>query len=191
MTTEITAPEAPKEMERKRISIFRSTELTSLAETMERSASTAPQALEGIDRVVNAGLHDGLIAKVAFRQEGPIGLSLIHCWFKKGVPLPPHSHNVDCLYYIISGSLKFGTEKLGPGDGMMVPADAVYSFTAVGDEGVEFLEIRNHTMFDVKSRSLSKVAWDKYVSRVEENRDAWRQSSLSPLEQRKMAAESE
>ena len=28
-----------------------------------------------------------------------------YIWFKSGYVLPPHSHDGDCLYYILAGSL--------------------------------------------------------------------------------------
>ena len=40
------------------------------------------------------------------------GFGLTHVWFKEGYALPLHSHDCDCLYYVIAGSLKMGTEEL-------------------------------------------------------------------------------
>src|SRR5579872_3189024 len=54
--------------------------------------------------------------------------SLTHVWFKKDFPLPLHSHDADCLYYIIAGSLRLGTEDLGPRDCFFVPADVPYAY---------------------------------------------------------------
>ena len=49
-----------------------------------------------------------------------------------------HSHSVDALYYIVSGSLKLGTEWMGAGDGFWLSGDTPYTYTA-GPEGLEIV----------------------------------------------------
>jgi len=45
-----------------------------------------------------------------------------YVWFKSGYPLPIHSHDIDCFYQIFAGSMRVGSEELGKGDGVMIPA---------------------------------------------------------------------
>jgi hypothetical protein len=35
-----------------------------------------------------------------------------YAWFKSGYPLPLHSHDADCYYLVIAGSMKVGSEVL-------------------------------------------------------------------------------
>ena len=89
---------------------------------------------------------DGTTVKLLFSMPG---MSLTHAWFKSGFPLPRHSHDTDCLYYIVAGSIRIGTEELGKGDGFFVGADVPYAYTP-GADGVEILEFRASNAFDIK-----------------------------------------
>jgi mannose-6-phosphate isomerase-like protein (cupin superfamily) len=100
---------------------------------------------------------------------------LVYLWFKKDFPLPLHSHNVDCMYFVIAGSLRMGDEVLGPRDSFFVPADAPYTYRA-GPEGVEVLEIRQSDHWDFKSHAKNAAFYDKAVETVAANRDLWRQA---------------
>ena len=62
------------------------------------------------------------------------GFSLARVWFKPECPLPRHSLDRDCLYYIVAGSLQLGTQELGPRDSFILPANVPFSYT-VGPEG--------------------------------------------------------
>jgi quercetin dioxygenase-like cupin family protein len=86
---------------------------------------------------------------VPFRQEGPGGFSLVTVDFGPGFLLPRHSHDSDCLYYVIGGSLIMGTRELGPGDGFFLPADQAYAYRA-GPQGLRLLEFRHQASFDMK-----------------------------------------
>jgi quercetin dioxygenase-like cupin family protein len=86
---------------------------------------------------------------VPFRQEGPGGFSLVTVEFGPGFLLPRHSHDSDCLYYIVAGELIMGTRTLGPGDGFFLPADQPYAYRA-GPQGVKLLEFRHQASFDIK-----------------------------------------
>ena len=127
--------------------------------------------LHFLSQLTDAGIDDGTVTKVLFRDENS-GMSLTYAWFKRGFPLPRHRHNVNCLYYIVSGDLKLGNKLLSAGDGFMVPADTVYSYVP-GDEGVEVLEFRTAASFDIRFRS-SESAWEKLISMAISNRNAWR-----------------
>lgn len=115
-----------------------------------------------------AGYDHGAQSRVIFAG---FGLSIVLVWFKRAFPLPLHSHDADCFYYILGGSLRLGTESLGLGDGFFVPATVPYTYTA-GDEGVELLEIRPTDLFDYRDRS-SVAFWNKAVKTVADNQDVW------------------
>lgn len=83
--------------------------------------------------------RSGIDTRVLVRDAG--GFSLLYLGIKPNFPLPRHSHDVDCLYYMISGSAVMGNRTLGPGDSFFVPADAPYQYDA-GPDGAEVLEIR-------------------------------------------------
>jgi len=116
-----------------------------------------------------AGVDEGQTVKLLFSAPG---FSLTYAWFKSGFPLPRHSHNADCLYYIVAGSLTLGTETLGAGDGFFVPADAAYAYTP-GPEGVEVLEFRNTDHFNIKFLAGSGAFWAKALETVRAERPGW------------------
>jgi hypothetical protein len=126
--------------------------------------------LEGLTSVLKAGYSDGEEIKVLCNIPG---FSLVYSWFKPGFPLPLHSHNADCLYYIVSGSLRLGTEDLGPRDTFFVPCDVPYTYK-VGPEGLEILEFRHETHFNFVNLAKGQPFWDRAVKAVEENREDWK-----------------
>ena len=72
--------------------------------------------LDGMIRAINPGVSETLL----FSQKGPQGMSLVHVWFGANMPLFRHSHPRfgDCLYYIITGEVRLGSQVLGAGDGV-------------------------------------------------------------------------
>jgi mannose-6-phosphate isomerase-like protein (cupin superfamily) len=128
-----------------------------------------PVAAEGAKRAMEAGLDVGSELKLLFEMPG---FSLVHAWFKSGFPLPRHTHNCDCLYYIVSGSLHLGTEDLGPGDGFFVGKDVPYSY-GPGPNGVEVLEFRATNKFDIKVLADNSLFWDSAVKLAQQQRPAW------------------
>jgi quercetin dioxygenase-like cupin family protein len=86
---------------------------------------------------------------VLFKGAGDDGFSLVQAWFGPHYVLPRHSHDGDCLYYVLSGSLKMGSQELQAGDGFFVPDGAPYGYEA-GPDGVEVLEFRTRTSFGMK-----------------------------------------
>jgi quercetin dioxygenase-like cupin family protein len=126
---------------------------------------------------------DGLSAKVLVRQrpeEG--GFSLLYLWFKPHYPLTRHSHDCDCMYYVISGSLIMGRQVLRAGDSFFVPADAPYQYDA-GPEGVEVLEVRRGvehfatTMLPTPAQRLESMR-----AAVGSNSEGWSEMTQSPTE---------
>lgn len=130
----------------------------------------SPVQREGMDKVLAAGYTDGDEVKVLVDLPG---FSLTHVWFKAGYPLPLHSHNADCLYYIIAGSIRLGTEELGPRDSFFVPSDVPYAYKP-GPEGVELLEIRQQGHFNFVNLAKSMAFWDKAAEQAAANREAWK-----------------
>ena len=125
--------------------------------------------VDGINRLTAAGFNDGNLVKVLFSMPG---MSLTYAWFKSGFPLPLHSHNAECLYYIVAGSLKIGTEELGAGDGFFVGPDVPYAYTP-GPQGVEVLEFRTADSFDIRFLGKTKTYWDKALKTLEDVRSSW------------------
>lgn len=147
-----------------------------------RKSDTVPLDASGLMEYVNfpvdlasaleqRGLtgQEGNFSEVLFK--GPI-FSLIRARFESNFPLPPHSHDKDCLYYVTKGSLYFGNVEIGEGEGFLVPANIRYSYRP-GPEGVEVLEFRNEGGFDMCFPSLKADAWQKLAATIGENKDNW------------------
>lgn len=132
-------------------------------------AGITPIIQAGIEAAQAEGASDGDLIKVLFCMPG---MSLTYAWLKSGYPLPLHTHNSDCLYFILAGSLKMGTEELGAGDGFFVGSDVPYSYTP-GPEGVEVLEFRTAESFDIRFKGKTKAFWDKTAAAVKRERPNW------------------
>ena len=130
-----------------------------------------PEQLPAIDVCMQAGIADGADTRLVFRGGG---MSIVNVWFKTAYPLPLHTHNCDCLYYIIGGTLRLGTEELGTGDGFFVPANVPYTYTP-GEHGVELVEFRNSESFDLKGRTTAAF-WAKALSVTKQNHEASQQA---------------
>jgi quercetin dioxygenase-like cupin family protein len=114
----------------------------------------------------------GQAVKVLFKGEGPDGFSLVHVRFEPGFRLFRHSHSSDCLYVVIGGEAHMGTRVMRPGDGFFVRAEAPYAYTA-GPEGVEVLEFRDTTSFDIKFRDTTVEDWKPVAEAVAANGELW------------------
>lgn len=128
-------------------------------------------------RAVAAGLDQGEHLRVLISMPG---FSLTHVWFKKHYPLPLHSHDADCLYYIIAGSLRIGNETLGPRDGFFIPADMPYAYIP-GDDGVELLEFRHSTHFTFVNHANGSAFWNKAIQTAQANAEDWRSAKRPVL----------
>ncbi|EHJ60759.1 hypothetical protein NSU_2268 [Novosphingobium pentaromativorans US6-1] len=129
------------------------------------------------NQVKESGLNDA--AEIKYLVKLP-GFSVTHVWFKHDYPLPLHSHNADCLYYIVAGTIRLGSQTLGPRDSFFVPCDVPYQFRP-GAEGVELLEIRHVTEVNLRHFSKSETFWQKALETVLANRDSWRDAKKPPL----------
>lgn len=171
----------PDSQDRQGLKIFRSADAPTLEETgMMAPTTMAPVAAERVGGHVDA-YNDGAELRVLYGRPGDAGSpSLVHVWFKPNYPLPRHTHDVDCLYYVVSGSLTMGKQELCPGDGFFVPADAPYQYTA-GPEGVEVLEFRNERAFDIKVTEDDPARWDAMIRTVDEQREGWQALQVHPI----------
>jgi len=167
---------------RRGISIFRAEEATPIMETdfMAMPQMTEEQqAARGPEIYMSSA--PGTDVRVAVRQtpeEG--GFSILHVWFKGDYPVPRHTHDADCLYYIVSGSAIMGAQTLRTGDGFFIPAGAPYGYTA-GPEGVELLEIRHGvTQFDIEILESNAGKWAAMADTIASHRDAWEADAVSP-----------
>jgi hypothetical protein len=156
--------------DRPRFAIFRRGEGRGFEEVDAMYAEpAAPVNLEGWPKLAEAGYNDGHETKLLFAIPG---FSLTHVWFKSGLPLPRHSHNVDCLYYVVAGSLRMGTDELGPGDGFFIGADVPYAYVP-GDQGLEILEFRATDRFSLKFLADNPAFWARAVEEAGRRREGW------------------
>jgi quercetin dioxygenase-like cupin family protein len=132
-----------------------------------------PEVLEQID--MNA-LMAGEFVRVLFKGAGPDGFSLISARFAPGYRLPRHSHSADCLYYVVAGEAHLGARVLGPGEGFFVKAEAPYTYTA-GPAGVEVLEFRLATTFDIKIRDTTLEQWKPVADAISAHGEEWAASA--------------
>ena len=154
----------------KRFQIFRRSEARSYAEEPVMYVEPTTQvASEGWPKIRDAGYNDGNEVKLLYSAAG---FSLTYVWFKSGLPLPLHSHDADCLYYILSGSLKLGTDMLGAGDGFFVGKDVPYSYIP-GEQGLEILEFRDSNRFNIKFLASNPAFWENAAEEIRGRRAAW------------------
>jgi mannose-6-phosphate isomerase-like protein (cupin superfamily) len=161
-----------------KIQIFRAVDAPELSETTAMTVKPmTPEQRAGLTKVVEAGYGEGGETKLLVNQPG---FSLTHAWFKKDYPLLLHSHDSDCLYYIVSGTLQMGTEALAAGDSFFVPGGAAYTYRP-GPDGVEVLEFRHATSFDFVNLAKNPAFYDKAAATVAENHEDWLTAKRPPL----------
>lgn len=134
-----------------------------------QSMPVKPETQQWAAKAVEAGVKQGHENRLLFSGAG---FSLVYAWFKSGYPLPRHTHNSDCLYYVVAGSLRLGDQELGKGDGFFVGGDVPYSYVA-GPEGVEILEFRAVEDFDINMLANNSRFWERVVKVVEERSEDW------------------
>ena len=125
-----------------------------------------------------AGHDDGLTLHLLYRQPG--GFSLIMVWVKPNFPLPRHSHDTDCMYYVATGSIVMGDKVLRAGDGFFVPRDCLYIYSA-GPEGAEVLEIRCGP--DVVNSYVPTIPGKRFETDLEvvkANAEHWKEMKAGP-----------
>lgn len=137
---------------RRGITLFRGTGAPGLFEsnTMSLPETDAnDQAALAADGPRNPDIALGGHDEVLFRGDGEDGFSLVRAWFGPHYVLPRHTHDGDCLYYVLEGSLTMGRKSLDAGDGFFAPHGAPYAYEA-GPDGVVVLEFRARTSFGMK-----------------------------------------
>lgn len=166
---------APEPAARKRLHIFRAADATPVQDHMP---------VLGIDAGVMAGLqmlnaanptddpNHGAQTVVLFKEPGESGMSLTYVWFKSDYILPRHSHDTDCLYYVMAGELMIGKQTLRKGDGMFIPAGAGYTYQA-GTSGVEVLEFRSATRFSFLFKNNTPAHWQQIADVLRDNGEKW------------------
>lgn len=167
---------------RKGVKIFRAADAVELHRTDFMDPPTMSDAARaGLGEVIAAGAAAGADVRVLHRSTPDTGgFSLVHCWFKAEYPLPRHSHDADCMYYVISGEAHMGNQCLRAGDSFFVPAGAPYGYTP-GPEGVEILEIRKDCdRFDMQIPDVGEARWRAMAETSATHRDEWTAQQVSP-----------
>ena len=159
------------------LKIFRGADAPSLDEAGHMAyVDDDPVILGGAAKLGEAGIGEGAVLKCLFSG---FGFSLHYVWFKPGYPLPLHSHDSDCLYYIISGDIRMGTEAMGEGDGFFLPAGTPYTYT-IGEKGVELLEFRTQEDFDIQFKGKTDAYWEKLLEKLKAEQPKWKEA-LPPV----------
>lgn len=156
-----------------RFAVYRKADAQSFCATScMAKVGLTPAILDGIESAMTEDAGDGQQVKLLFSMPG---MSLTYVWFKSGLPL--HRHDGDCLYCVIAGNLKVGTEALGPGDGFFVGGELPYAHIA-GPLGVEVLEFRSTDSFDVCLFGKTVAFWDKTTAAIKVERETWADQRL-------------
>jgi len=128
-----------------------------------------PSILRGLKQVRETADCGGATAMTLFSMPT---LHVSYVWFKSGYPLPLHSHDADCYYLVIAGSMRVGTETLEKGDGVLIPGGAPYTVHP-GEDGVEFLEMRTSPDYDTHYRAKTDTYWDRVRDTRIARKDVW------------------
>jgi mannose-6-phosphate isomerase-like protein (cupin superfamily) len=173
-TTQAPAATPTARPDRDRIAIFRHAEAPPIAETGIMTPPTLPAGTaEFIDKFDFTALDEGSDVRVLFRHQDEGGFSLVYAWFAPDYLLPSHSHSADCMYYVLSGEAILGSHVVGQGDGFFVPAGRPYRYRA-GNKGVEVLEFRHETAFDMRITESKQARWEEMFKIASSHREAWR-----------------
>jgi hypothetical protein len=157
--------------------VFRARDAVDYAEDGVMYVTPATEAQQsGMAALQEAGMMEGSAVKLLYARPG---MSLTYVWFRSGFPLPLHSHSADCLYFIVAGSLKIGTEELGPGDGFFLGTDVPYTYVP-GEKGVEVLEFRTSDHFDFKALAKNPDYWEKAVASLIAEKGKWPAEATPP-----------
>lgn len=163
-----------------RMRIFRASEAYELDETIMPMAGVDDNVLAGFQQVAGSGLENGHRVRCLFQDKTGTGMSLVHIWYKSGFVLPPHKHDTDCVYYVIAGEIHAGNAVVGQGDGLFIPKDHDYTYTA-GPEGVELLEFRSAATFNIMLNGKDPDQWTRIAAAAEANAEAWKSQTKPPV----------
>jgi mannose-6-phosphate isomerase-like protein (cupin superfamily) len=168
------------EQQKRQVTIFRVADAVDQALTGMRDGPTvmSPETQQSLMKTREAGRDAGLTSHLLTRQQD--GFSVLLLWAKPNYPLPRHSHDSDCMYYVVSGSLIMGDQTLRAGDGFFVPADALYVYSA-GPDGAEVLETRyGVNKYKTVIPDVSDRRWQTELDVVKANAERWKQMEVSP-----------
>ena len=126
------------------------------------TAPQLPAVTESFELDDLALLGGGFNTEPIFCDPDPAGFSLVNIRLAPDAILPAHTHDVDCLYYVLSGSILLGRRTLGSGAGFFVPADRPYGYRA-GSDGAAVLEFRKSTHFGMVITETSPTRWQEIV----------------------------
>ena len=152
------------------LKLFRRADAVDLAKTtvMSRPVMDPLPDREILGEVATAS---GYINEVLFGDPDCGGMSLIRLWYAPDLALPRHSHDVDCLYYVVAGEARMGNQVVAAGDGFFVPAGAPYAYTA-GPDGVEVLEFRATSQFAIRVTE-TPARWAQLAQLARAHREEW------------------
>jgi quercetin dioxygenase-like cupin family protein len=156
--------------------IFRRSDSVDLADT---TVMSRPVMDPVPDRQVLAEVRapSGYLNQVLFGQAEEDGMSLIRLRYAPHYALPRHSHDVDCLYYVVAGEAHLGHRVVAAGDGFFVPAGAPYAYSA-GPDGVEVLEFRAANRFGIHVTE-SPDRWAQLAEVARTHRQEWEAQSAA------------
>lgn len=178
---------APRGPDRSKMALFYEADAPPLDETgMMRYGPVDDDVAAASRALYEAGVGDGAVLKQLLRHSGEGGFSLVYIWWKANYHLPRHSHDCDCVYYVISGQVLMGSKVLGAGDGFYVPADHPYGYRA-GPEGAEVLEFRHSTEFDFVFHEKAE-GFAPIIDAVRANAARWAADVVAPVTRRRGAA---
>jgi quercetin dioxygenase-like cupin family protein len=150
--------------------VFRSGDAVDLAAT-DLMARPVMDPVPDRDVLREVGDPAGYVNTVVFRDTDNSGMSLVRLHYAPHYALPRHSHDVDCLYYVVAGEAHLGNQVVRAGEGFFVPAGAPYSYQA-GPEGVEVLEFRAGGTFGIRvTESLGR--WTQLAENARAHREEW------------------
>lgn len=153
-----------------RFKIFRGSEAPSIeASGVEKHQPDQPSLPAVVLDALAASADHGYSHRVLFAEQG---MSLLHLWFKSGFILPLHSHDTDCTYFILAGSVRIGTTDLRAGDGFFVGAEVPYTYAA-GSAGAEVLEFRAAEEFYLNVLVKNSAFWDRFSDILRSKQSAW------------------
>lgn len=178
-----TSDKARETATRRRMVVFRASEAGEVGPEIMPREGIDDSVLAGFSLLAEAGVTEGLgeQTRLLFRDPGENGMSLVYAWFKSGYILPFHTHDSDCLYYVLAGELRMGSHVLRKGDGMFIPANHGYGYEA-GPDGVEILEFRNATHFNLAFRANSESRWRSIADTFRNRAAIWAEETVPPSE---------
>ena len=137
--------------------------------TLRQDYAPPPEVAAGLHRLGEAGAANGATARILFSSDT---LHVSYVWFKSGYPLPLHSHDTDCFYQIIAGTMAVGTEELAQGDGVLIPGGVPYT-EKPGTAGFEFIEVRTTPDYDTRYRGRTEAYWARIADTAASRQAIW------------------